>query len=160
MLVALCALSVGLLTAFISIYSAYIDRAYARASVWPKLEIFRSYSANTYSYGVSNKGTGPAIIHYAKVTNADSVLKAWTDIAVFTHIVQSHIGNVTIPSGQTVQPLSYEGDEVAKILELDDSISIELCYCSIYQQCWIVDRTNFSQEVEECVISGDQKFLQ
>lgn len=160
MLVALCALSVGLLTAFISIYSAYIDRAYARASVWPKLEIFRSFSANTFSYGISNKGTGPAIITFVKVTNGEKVIRQWADVDVFSEILQSHIGNVTIPAGQSVNPLQYKGDDVAKILDIDDSISIELCYCSIYRQCWAVDRGNVSHEVDECVIPEDRKFQQ
>ena len=44
MIIALTALFIGLLTAFISIYSAYTDRAYAKASVWPKIEIFRSHN--------------------------------------------------------------------------------------------------------------------
>ena len=37
MIVALSALIIGLVTAFTSIYSAYVDREYARASVWPRL---------------------------------------------------------------------------------------------------------------------------
>ncbi len=44
MIIAGSALLVSLITAFVSIYSAFIDRAYARASVWPRLEIFRSYN--------------------------------------------------------------------------------------------------------------------
>ena len=52
MIVALSALFIGLVTAFTSIYSAYVDREYARASVWPRLEIF---SSQTH---VLNKLTG------------------------------------------------------------------------------------------------------
>jgi hypothetical protein len=66
MIIALTALFIGLLTAFISIYSAYTDRAYAKASVWPKIEISRSHNVDSFSYGVANKGTGPALIKYAK----------------------------------------------------------------------------------------------
>ena len=68
MLIALTALFIGLITAFISIYSAYIDRAYAKASVWPKVEVFRSKGKDRFSYGVANRGTGPAIIKYVKVS--------------------------------------------------------------------------------------------
>jgi hypothetical protein len=52
MLVALSALFIGLLTAVISVYSAYVDREYARASVWPKLELSRSHNEKTFSYYV------------------------------------------------------------------------------------------------------------
>ncbi len=67
MIVAFSALLIGIVTAFTSIYSAYVDRTYARASVWPRLEIFRSFSQGNFSYGVDNNGTGPAIIKYARV---------------------------------------------------------------------------------------------
>ncbi len=64
MIIAVSALIVSLITAFASIYSAFIDRAYARSSVWPRLEIHRSYSDkdSSFSYMVNNKGTGPAVI--------------------------------------------------------------------------------------------------
>ena len=77
MIVALSALIIGLVTAFTSIYSAYVDREYARASVWPRLEIFRSFNGNSsFSYGVSNNGTGPALIKYAKIQDGIKLVTA------------------------------------------------------------------------------------
>ncbi|WP_394223209.1 hypothetical protein [Alteromonas gracilis] len=67
MLIALTALFIAILTASISVYSAYIDRAYAKTTVWPNVEIFLSHSESRFSYGVANKGTGSAILRYAKV---------------------------------------------------------------------------------------------
>lgn len=158
MVVALTALFIGLLTAVISIYSASVDRAYAKASVWPKLEIYRSYDIGKFSYGVVNKGTGPAIIKYAKVTANGQYLKKWSELPELRNIYQSHISTITLPSGQRVQPLTYKGN--LNMLELDRGIGIELCYCSIYEDCWVVDRSNITQEIKECVISPEQAFEQ
>ncbi|WP_289116991.1 hypothetical protein [uncultured Idiomarina sp.] len=160
MLVALTALFIGLLTAFISIYSAYIDRAYAKASVWPKVEIFRSHSEGRFSYGVSNKGTGPAIIKYAKVKSGSQFLEKWSDLPEFKLISQSHLSTITLPSNQTVEPLKYQGDSVSDILALDQTVQIELCYCSIYEDCWMVNRSNKTNPVQECVVSSEQAFMQ
>ena len=44
MIVALPTLFIGFFTAFSSIDSVYIDREYARASVGPRLEIFKNFN--------------------------------------------------------------------------------------------------------------------
>jgi len=68
MLVAMSVLFISIVTAAVSIYSASTDRKYAKASVWPRLEIFRSFNSDkSFEYAVTNNGTGPAIIKYAKV---------------------------------------------------------------------------------------------
>ncbi|RUO36096.1 hypothetical protein CWE13_09480 [Aliidiomarina shirensis] len=160
MIVALSALFIGLLTAVISVYSASVDREYARASVWPKLELFRSYSGEEFSYGVANKGTGPAIIQYAKVSVGSKPIKRWSEVSEFSNITQSHINSITVPSGQTVTPLHYRGELISDILEFDEKINIELCYCSIYQECWIVNRSNETQQVKQCMVSSEEAFVQ
>ncbi|MCJ8318374.1 MAG: hypothetical protein MJK12_01990 [Colwellia sp.] len=160
MIVALSALLIGLVTAFTSIYSAYVDREYARAAVWPRLEIFRSFSGNSFSYGVTNSGTGPALIKYAKVQDGSKYIKMWKDIESFNNIRQSHIGNRTLPPQDTITPVSYKGEDAKILAKADNSISIELCYCSIYEECWVIDRSNRPAAVELCIIEDKQIFLQ
>ena len=162
MLVALSALFIGVLTAVISIYSAYVDRAYARASVWPKLEVYRSFTKDTFSYVVFNRGTGPAIIQYAKVSVGERTIKRWNEIDIFSEITQSHLSSGTLSSEQTLTPILYEGDLVADILEFADSapIDIELCYCSIYEDCWVVVRSVQAKPVSECSIKDEEAFMQ
>lgn len=160
MIVALSALLIGLVTAFTSIYSAYVDREYARASVWPRLEIFRSYNGNSFSYGVNNSGTGPALIKYAKVYDGSKYLKMWKDFEPFKNIRQSHLSNRTLSPQKSITPVSYKGKDAQKLAEADNSISIELCYCSIYDECWLIDRDNRPRVIEACLIDEKQKFLQ
>ncbi|WP_286261179.1 hypothetical protein [Thalassotalea atypica] len=160
MIVALSALLIGLVTAFTSIYSAYVDREYARSSVWPRLEIFRSVSGDSFSYGVSNNGTGPALVQYAKIYDGSKYIKMWADIELFRNIRQSHIGNRTLPHQNTITPVVYKGENVEELVSLDNSIRIELCYCSIYEECWIIDRANQPKTVEACFINDEQRFLQ
>ncbi|MCQ8850475.1 hypothetical protein NQT74_17990 [Alteromonas stellipolaris] len=160
MIIALTALFIGLLTAFISIYSAYTDRAYAKASVWPKIEISRSHNVDSFSYGVANKGTGPALIKYAKVYSGTKFLKKWSELPEFKNISQSHLNNTTLPSGHSITPLKYKGESVSDILAIDNNIEIELCYCSIYEDCWVVDRTNITQPVNSCSVRTEHAFWQ
>jgi hypothetical protein len=160
MIVALSALLIGLVTAFTSIYSAYVDREYARASVWPRLEIFRSFNGNSFSYSVSNNGTGPALIKYAKVQDGSKYIKTWKEIEAFQNIRQSHISNRTLSPQNSITPVSYKGDDAKALVKADDLISIELCYCSIYEECWVINRGNRPTAVEACIVDDEQMFLQ
>ncbi|MBU2925841.1 hypothetical protein Q4530_09510 [Colwellia sp. 1_MG-2023] len=161
MIVALSALLIGLVTAFTSIYSAYIDREYAKSSVWPRLEIFRSVNPNSsFSYGVSNNGTGPALIKYAKIKYGTKYIKTWSEIEAFQNIIQSHISNRTLSPQKGVTPVSYKGEKVKDLLKADTQIKIELCYCSIYEECWLIDKSNTPSPVKACYIDDDEIFLQ
>ncbi|MBU2883337.1 hypothetical protein KO525_14365 [Psychrosphaera sp. B3R10] len=160
MIVALSALLIGLVTAFTSIYSAYIDREYSRASVWPRLEIFRSHNHDSFSYTIKNNGTGPALIHDAKVLNGTTYIKYWQEIPQFKSFVQSHISNRTLSPQNTISPLVYNGEHAKEFKMADESIQIELCYCSIYDECWVVDRNNQPTPIEYCEVNEAQKFLQ
>ena len=160
MIVALSALLIGLVTAFTSIYSAYVDRAYSRAAVWPKLEIFRNFSQNTFSYSVTNNGTGPALINYAKIKYGSKYNERWSDVKIFKGIRQSHISNRTLSPQSTITPLSYKGEDAKVFLTTAESISIELCYCSIYDECWVVDTRNYPVLIESCIVNEEQAFMQ
>jgi len=160
MIVALSALLIGLVTAFTSIYSAYVDREYAKASVWPRLEVFRSFGGNSFSYGISNSGTGPALIKYVTIKNDSTYIKMWKEIEAFKNIRQSHISNRTLSPQNSITPVSYQGDDAKELLKADEFISIELCYCSIYDECWVIDKNNRPESVAVCAMENKQIFLQ
>jgi len=167
MIIAISALIVSLITAFASIYSAFIDRAYARSSVWPRVEIHRSYSDkdSSFSYMVNNKGTGPAVIKYARLSYNDKTLKSWSDyLKIHTGrtvgFTQSHIGSKVLSAGESIRPLELRDAELARILADNDDLQIEFCYCSIYDECWLVDRANTPTPVAQCTIDDKLRFLQ
>jgi hypothetical protein len=160
MIVAFSALLISVITAVIGVYSAYIDRAYARASVWPRIEIFRSYGQNNFEYGVVNKGTGPALIKYAKIQLKSKVIQEWREIPGLSNFTQSHIGNTIIPSLAIVTPISITNADVSKVLDNLSSVKIEVCYCSIYDECWVTDKGNQPKPIEICSIDDEHKFLQ
>ncbi len=164
MIIALSALLISLVTAAVSIYSAYVDRSFAKASMWPRLEIARSYSGGgefgSFSYQVGNSGNGPAIIRFAKVQYDGKPVQLWRDIPNFDRFTQSHIGNRILSSQNIVKPIDYKGNNAEQFLESDAFVSIEICYCSIYEECWLVSRSNEPLEIDECRIDEKERFLQ
>ncbi|WP_299007401.1 hypothetical protein [uncultured Shewanella sp.] len=160
MIVAFSALLISLITTAVSVYSAYIDRSYARASVWPRLEWGRSFGHEHFSYHVTNSGNGPALIQYAVVRYQSKPIKAWQDILSLPNAAQSHISTKILSPQEIVKPLSYEGSEMNTLLKIDESIDVELCYCSLYEECWIITREIASTAVDRCVVDPSIAFTQ
>lgn len=163
MITAVSALVVSVIAVLVGAYSAYIDRAYARASVWPRLEIYRSYSGKDYRIGVTNSGTGPALIAYAELSANGRSYPTWQAwLATLTDhpvsYVQSHIGNRTLVAQGATDPLVVNDRDIAARLINEDNFQLTLCYCSIFQQCWVVDRLNQPETVDRCALPADRKF--
>lgn len=163
MIVALSALLISVVTTLIGIYSTMIDRSYARASVWPRVELYRSFSPEKglFSYGVMNNGTGPAVIKYAKITYNDKSVKKWPDFIAASSLVQSNISTRILPSQANISAVTIKDKVyITEMLKMDKQVEIELCYCSIYDECWLADRSNQPKEIEQCEISDDERFVQ
>lgn len=160
MIVAFSALFLSIITTVVSIYSAYVDRSYARASFWPRVELFRSFGNDKFSYGITNSGNGPALIKYAKVQYKSAPIQRWRSIPNLPNFTQSHFGTRILSSQNHITPVLYKGPEVTKFLSADEFVDIEICYCSIYEECWITDRRNDPKPINSCSIKEQERFLQ
>ena len=164
MIIALSALLISVVTTITSIYSAYIDRAYAKASVWPRLELARTYFDDSFGYILSNKGNGPALVKYATVEFDGKNIETWDEIPFTEDAIrysQSHMSSRVIPANETYKPLLLTTTNIKPHLKNDKKIKITLCYCSIYDECWVISRDNIPQEVPHCEIpSGKNLFRQ
>ncbi|WKE64583.1 hypothetical protein PVT67_13015 [Gallaecimonas kandeliae] len=171
MIVGLSALIVSLVAVFVGVYSASIDRAYARASVWPRLEIYRNYTqkkedgkeaGSLLQYGVNNNGTGPAIIKYAKVTLDGKAVKNWADLMKAVagnanQLNQSQINGRTLPAQQSITAFGTENQPFIKAWFGNEAkrLTIDLCYCSIYDECWATDIANKPKPIPACPSTAD-----
>lgn len=161
MIVALSALVVSIVTVVIGVYSAYVDRSYARALFWPRIEISKSYSQDgSFKYQIVNSGNGHAVIKHAKVTYKDNAIQRWIDIPDIPRLLQSHMSNRIVSSQMSIEPISISGAAGKDFLQLDTHIRISLCYCSVYEECWTTSRSNLPQSVDQCEISKENAFLQ
>lgn len=160
MLIAFSALLVSLVTAVISVYSASIDRAYARAAIWPRLELHYSYYKDNFSYVVTNSGNGPALVQYAIVKYQSKPIKQWSDLPEIPGVTIEAMGKRILSSQQRIKPLSYVGESPEKMYELASEMSIELCYCSIYDECWLLNENNETVPINRCAVDSEVRFLQ
>lgn len=168
MVVALAAVILSVFTVLVGAYSAMIDRAYARASVWPRLEMGQSYTQNSYGYFVSNRGTGPALIEHVRLAVDGRPMADWAAVldaygaAEQRQYLQSQIDGRTLSAGQDIQVFQTKDKNlIGSLLSAEaPSMAVEICYCSIYQQCWQVDQRNRPIEVDVCKLPASDRFLQ
>ncbi|MDC8831425.1 hypothetical protein [Alteromonas gilva] len=164
MLIAFSALITSTVAVIVAIYSAHIDREYARASVWPSVLFTRSYNEGEYSFVAMNQGNGPAIIHYVKLAVNDTLVYEWQDVFELAGLpsarfTQSHLGSGIIRPGQQINAITiHDATLLPKFLKL--KLGAQMCFCSLYGDCWVSDGFRVPQEVAACIIEDEERFLQ
>lgn len=130
----------------------------ASASVWPALEMSSTINSggenSDFSVGVTNNGVGPARIHSFQVfvdghvvANLDEFASACcggdrSDVALQT---SSNVAGRILPAGQAVTAFRIGVDprggmsryEALRDAWLGDRVHSEVCYCSVFEECWI-----------------------
>ena len=170
MLVALSAVVIGISALVVSVIQVQIMRQEQHASVWPRLAITKSYNDEGLSIEVVNPGIGPALIKHVRVAVDDTVRQTWP--AVLRSLVpdqrppstyQSYINNRIVPSGDRVTTLGIPPGEAADSAHNQlGRLSVEICYCSVYDRCWLA--TGFGRsparndEVRACTLPDEQRF--
>ena len=156
MIAALSAVVIGVSALGVSLYQSILMRgqqdimqAQQHAMVWPYVEIGPNYDETGFSLGVTNRGIGPARIQALRVTVDSTPVRFWDDgLAVLLGgepEAQPAFGWSSV-SGRVLSP----GDDVtAFVLSPDNGaealyatlyrVGGEVCYCSVYDQCWTIE---------------------
>jgi hypothetical protein len=134
-------------------YQTRLMQTQARASVWPYLDIGYQYNIDDPKVGfdlrVQNNGVGPALVRSVHVTFDGKPLPHWQNL--FVALFQrgklnagfSGLHNIVIPPSTNretdVSAVHVTDADPAKIIyEARERLTMEICYCSIYDDCWIV----------------------
>lgn len=183
-LIGLSALLLSMTGLFISIYETRLVYQQQRASVWPRLTVGPSISEEKMTFRVENSGIGPARVKVARMSYDGERQSDWDelirrvgqDISERSFSLINH--NVLAPeSTEPILELTLDTSDVKPghdpvLVEetLDGRVDITLCYCSVYEECWITSmqdqlgmvrrarrdstrpsaRPNIHQKVESC----------
>jgi hypothetical protein len=145
------AIGISALALAIGAYQTRLMQAQARASVWPYVKIGLGYADNGESAGfnihVQNNGVGPALVKSVRVWLDDKPLHSWADAYP---ILMGHgegraklegLRGIVIPPSTNretdVHAITITDPEQArKFYEASDRFKIDICYCSVYEDCW------------------------
>ena len=166
------------------------------ASVWPHIETgsdrwtkeavarrdeFRGAEGPLFRFTVLNSGIGPARIVAVQITVDGKAQRSWTQTLesligpLDASFGSSTLGGRVVRAGETIYPMTLIGEPAQR---LEDALSgsadrsrrigMRICYCSVFDQCWLKEDQAAREEaardepepVAKCPDFGEGEFLE
>jgi hypothetical protein len=170
------ALAIGVYQARLMNEQTRLMQTQSRASVWPYLSIGYTISDTGdklgYTWDIDNDGVGPARIESVTMTLDGKPVASWKEIFrvlygdVPVEATYSQVyGKVLPPSTNretTIEAMHLENMAQARVFyAAQDRFDMAICYCSVYDDCWIAHRHKPDVEsVARCERAGTVQFEQ
>jgi len=166
MITAISAVFIGVCAIGISLYETSLIRQAQKGSVWPALGGGYSYSQDGFSYLLENAGVGPAIIEYIIITVDDEPVETWPqffdniNFSFSNYLVTQAAGRIISPQSQVDILVIPPQKNIDQFAQEQSRVGVEICYCSVYNDCWLVTMQERSKEVSSCNLDGRVEFIQ
>lgn len=173
------AMIVGMTALFVAWDQSQIMRKEQHANVLPIITVLAGFSTNSAQHTmlieIENNGVGPALIQTAELSVGQLKVDSWPTMSNDLLPEPLRSGYSTsfgtavgaLSDGQrkvlarVTWPRSEENDEAFQVLQSavlgsDQAGDLSVCYCSVFDRCWIVNREsqNRPQRVEVCQNQG------
>lgn len=145
------ALAFSIIAISLTVVELRLTQAQQRAEVWPYLQLDTSYSSEGMQITLKNKGVGPARVESVKLT-IDSrevddiealIARVMPADQRFSYDVysSSNPDQSVIASGENVTLFSIPWEERTRLFSqnLNNRFAMQICFCSIYDECWITE---------------------
>ncbi|MEM7764160.1 MAG: hypothetical protein AAF290_08760 [Pseudomonadota bacterium] len=159
---AIFAVLLSLAALFVSFVEVSSERAQQRAEVWPYIQIDPSYSSSGFRLRMVNKGVGPALMGQLVLLHNGQPVQDVDQLIVDTigaerafsydRYAMSDPSNSVVAPGDslTLFGVSWDDDTRALVQAWNGAIDIDICYCSIHEDCWQASLLGSTQRVERC----------
>ncbi len=152
----------------------------SKANAWPHIDISVNTSTQndsivSFQILVINKGTGPAIVNNVRLSIDGIPARSWEDFfdkakkpdSIETSWSASSISNSVLSANETILIFSPQNQELRTwIFDNSSKIKLEICYRSVFDDYWMVEREGFSgmeqssaRSLHECSLSEDELFV-
>lgn len=172
---------ISVVVAYATSVQADATRKMTEASVWPRLQIGRSFNSGavrqpdgsfnydeakaTTSIFVHNAGIGPAVVKHVLVSFDGVVYRDWFELVEQAFgvrgISNGSLAARVVPAGETVQWLTLDGKAALALRDAygGDRLHAQVCYCSVFDSCWLLRSEQAEVElVSDCPVIDDQAF--
>jgi len=151
MLIALCAV-------IISIYEGYSNRKHARLSVRPLVTISGAVNENGSGWKLGNAGLGPALVRWFEVSVDGRPVRNWLEFGQAVGLPPAVQYRYWVPQRATAFPPQEPrelfwvqpgpADQVLRSTQA--KITMRMCYCSMYDECWLATGGPNVQPYQSC----------
>ena len=169
-IVSVSAMLVSLATFGIYLYQTKIIHEQARASVYPHLEIVRSYNNHDdpFILYIKNVGIGPAFLKTMAIEYKGKIYKSkdfrnacLPGIVIRSSIPEKILPNyanggtvpMVLPAGEKevlIRLNSTKKEDIASLVEIFDNAKIKICYSSVYKDYWTILKNEQPIECKNC----------
>jgi hypothetical protein len=170
------ALAISFLALAVGAYQTRLMQEQARASVWPYVTIGKNEDTTqgqeSFTWRADNNGVGPAKIQSVQVFLDGTPYRNWHELFAKLapeqefHGATSSLNGIVLPASlnreTTIEMVKPNTPERAKVFQqAQERIRIEVCYCSVYDECWIAHSLKTTSEtVARCDTGGKLQFEQ
>ncbi len=145
-------------------------RVQTEAQVWPRIVSYTNLTQNesgepVYEVMMANRGLGPAEVRSMRVYRDDEFIRRYSDIVEAlpefgrdVRIRRTYINYRIFAPDEEAVIIGAEGQDVIDAVNgIIEGYSVELCYCSILDQCWLlVD--DLTSPINQCPDHGENEF--
>lgn len=162
-----CAIFVATIALAVAIFEAKVVREHQQLSVWPYLTFYSTSIAELngkplpLAMYLKNEGIGPAKVKYVKYflegkeyTESEEVFKQilpdYTEGSLHSDY---EVMKVMLPNKEHLILGAFTRPQETKNFFEQvraKKLNIEICYCSLYEQCWILHGKNEHKDVNRC----------
>ena len=160
------ALAVSVFALAIGAWQTKLMQGQARASVWPHLAIGYTYNSNVDEDGffgrVDNNGVGPARVQSTTLALDGKPMQHWSEVLLALgfegkrRVSTSSLGGEVIPPSlnreTAIDAIRINEKDIAAAMKAAATrFDIAVCYCSVYDDCWVARwQRNDVDPVEKC----------
>ena len=168
------ALAVSVFALALGAWQTRLMQSQARASVWPHLEIGYTYNSNADENGflwrIDNNGVGPARIETVALSLDGKPMTNWREVLRALGFKGEMRVSTTSLAGEVIPPsLNRETaidtirinqrDAASLFKEAVPRFKMDICYCSVYDDCWIARwQITKVEPVARCESAGITQF--
>lgn len=146
-LIAIAATVIALCALGVSVYEGYSGRLHRRLSVRPYVSFAFYYNKAGAHFSLDNYGLGPAQVQWFRATVDDKPQGSWREVlrelgldgVPYTQSIPAKgVMMPPQPIEKSVEILSVKPYDASNtLIENHHRIALEVCYCSLYDECWI-----------------------
>lgn len=168
----------GVFIAIVALYAALTESAAVRqqtaAAVWPFVQLSiadrDSGESAEFTMSLTNAGVGPARMHAVRLIIDGEPMRDWAHAVtqlggkLTDQVGRNFVSNRVLSPDEKVDMISTTDPDLARQFQAviaNPETSITYCYCSIFDECWLVDSRRDIQNpepVEDCPDFGDATF--
>ncbi len=157
MIIAIMALIISLCALALSAVETRILSAQQRAAVWPYVAFSAFFGPDGFGFRVQNNGVGPARVTGVSVTVDGTPVKQWQDwidralgpgSGVGYNLYRTQVLNgIVMPAQSTMEVFGVPWTEETRTLsEGVSGLDVTICYCSVFDECWVAKPGNDVRE--------------